>query len=624
MQATIISKVYSSIGKLAFPLLLLAFHGLGAQAFQFEDRYTVYQDLNSLEQDAISIRIITPLISVSTVVFQMPKVVPGTYSVHNYGLFVRKLQAFSATGDTLPLKRLGINSWQIDQASQLYRIDYRMEDSFDSEERIDIFPPSGSSNEERAFLLNQFAYIGYLRGYKDLDFEVQIRHPKAFYGSSAWPGERSDSLDVFRYPNYFQLHDNPLLYCAPDTSSIRIGNSRVELSIYSPNKKVGADSTMMAIREVLEASAKYLGGNLPVELYSILVYCEEDMEGQFSYGALEHHRSTVLYMPEIDASSLYQSIRDIVAHEFLHIVTPLGIHSEYVHDFDFADPEMSRHLWLYEGVTEYTSHLVQVRDGLYSKDEFIDVMWDKFLSNDQYDSIPLTLASRHTLDLFPENYQNFYEGGAIAAMALDLFLIEQSQGQMRLADLLQELSAVYHADTFFVDEDFFDIMAQYSFPQTKEFMVRHFAGGQDFPWERLFANVGIRYQETGVTYGWSLGCDAFSYDLEQGRFIIASEEGIDDFGRDLGLRLLDQIISLNGDTLAIYNFQEVLEDYQNSLREGDKVEIVVARPKRKEGFKIKTLKAVARQIPYEESHFMELMTEPTEEQLRLQRIWLNQ
>ena len=115
----------------------------------------------------------------------MPKVVPGTYSVHNYGLFVRNLQALSATGDTLPLKRLGINSWQIDQASQLYRIDYRMEDSFDSEERIDIFPPSGSSNEERAFL-NQFAYIGYLRGYKDLDFEVQIRHPK--HSTVAVPG----------------------------------------------------------------------------------------------------------------------------------------------------------------------------------------------------------------------------------------------------------------------------------------------------------------------------------------------------------------------------------------------------------------------------------------------------
>lgn len=582
------------------------------------------QDLTSFEEDAIRMEIIPPLLTDSMVVFQMPKIVPGTYSVHNYGLFVRDITALSAQGDTLPIKRSGINSWEISQAKELYRITYRIEDSFDSEEGAEIFPPAGSSNEAHVFLLNQFAYIGYLKGRKDLSYELRIKHPKSFYGSGAWPGERSDSLDIFKYPNYFQLHDNPLLYCQPDTSSIQIGNSKVELSIYSPNAKVGADSTMMAIQEVLEASAKYLGGNLPLDLYSILVYCEEDMEGQFSYGALEHHRSTVLYMPEIDASSLYQSIRDIVAHEFLHIVTPLGIHSEYVHDFDFADPEMSRHLWLYEGVTEYTSHLVQVRDGLYTKEEFKEVMWDKFLSNDQYDSIPLTLASRHTLDLFPENYLNFYEGGAIAAMALDLFLIEQSNGEMRLANLLESLSKVYHADTFFVDADFFDILADYSFPQTKEFMVRHFAGGQDFPWERLLGNVGIDYQETGVSYGWSLGCDAFSYDLEQSRFIIASEDGIDDFGRDLGLRLLDQIVSLNGDSLAIYNFQQVLEDYQNNLREGDKVEIVIARPKRKEGFKIKTLKATAQQVPYEESHLMEWQKSPSEDQIRLRKIWLNQ
>ena len=102
-----------------------------------------------------------------------------------------------------------------------------------------------------------------------------------------------------------------------------------------------------------------------------------------------------------------------------------------------------------------------------------------------------------------------------------------------------------------------------------------------------FCKRGYSLSETGVTYGWSLGCDAFSYDLEQGRFIIASEEGIDDFGRDLGLRLLDRVISLNGDTFMIYNFQEVLEDYQNSSQEGDKVEIVVARQNASKALKSK-------------------------------------
>ena len=34
-----------------------------------------------------------------------------------------------------------------------------------------------------------------------------------------------------------------------------------------------------------------------------------------------------------------KEIRNIVAHEFLHIVTPLAIHAQQINDFDFYSPE---------------------------------------------------------------------------------------------------------------------------------------------------------------------------------------------------------------------------------------------------------------------------------------------
>jgi predicted metalloprotease with PDZ domain len=48
---------------------------------------------------------------------------------------------------------------------------------------------------------------------------------------------------------------------------------------------------------------------------------------------------------------------DVVSHEFFHIVTPLSIHSKEIQDFDYNDPKMSEHLWMYEGVTEYFANL---------------------------------------------------------------------------------------------------------------------------------------------------------------------------------------------------------------------------------------------------------------------------
>ena len=34
-------------------------------------------------------------------------------------------------------------------------------------------------------------------------------------------------------------------------------------------------------------------------------------------------------------------------------------HSEEIGNFDFQKPKMSRHLWLYEGLTEYAAHHTQ-------------------------------------------------------------------------------------------------------------------------------------------------------------------------------------------------------------------------------------------------------------------------
>jgi predicted metalloprotease with PDZ domain len=42
---------------------------------------------------------------------------------------------------------------------------------------------------------------------------------------------------------------------------------------------------------------------------------------------------------------------DVVTWIF-HIITPLSIHSKEIQDFDYNDPKMSQHLWMYEGVTD--------------------------------------------------------------------------------------------------------------------------------------------------------------------------------------------------------------------------------------------------------------------------------
>lgn len=612
-------------GLLAFSLALsLLSQAQNNNPFQDSEKYQIFQDLTSLKEDKIQIRIIPPIIKDSAAEFHIPRIVPGTYDVANYGHFVSELVALSIQGDSLPVERLSKNRWKISDAQNLYEVRYRMGDSFDEKKGPDIFQPAGTSNEEGVFLLNNFGYLGYIKGLKNQPFELKVIKPKAFYGASAVVPERQDSLDIYQYQNYFELHDNPILYCEADTASALIGGAKIELAVYSPNKILDAKACLNAIRDVMDGATNYLGGELPVDKYAVLVYCVPTDQMGTSYGALEHHSSTVLYMPEMNNEFFYNGVRDITAHEFFHIVTPLSIHSQYIHDFDFINPRMSKHLWLYEGVTEYNSHIVQVLRDIYTPEEFLEVLRDKFMSNDEYaQDVPLTVASEYTLEFYKDQYNNFYEKGALAAMALDLRLVELSGGSMRLVDLLQNLGGVLHADTFFMDDSLFDIMADYSYPQVKEFMVRHFESNEPFPFERLFGNVGISYKEVGTTKGWSLGTDEFSYNFETDRIMIASEEGIDKFGEDLGLRKMDEIVSINGDTMGLGNFQDVLSKYQEEMNPERKVKIRIARPKRKDGeYRFKTLKAMPVLIEYEERHQLELMGELNESQARLRKYWL--
>ncbi|MDZ7848221.1 MAG: PDZ domain-containing protein [Owenweeksia sp.] len=592
---------------------------------QRENSYQVHLDLTAIEEDKLPVEIVTPLLNKDSVEFHIPRIIPGTYDVHNYGRFVNDLVALSGMGDTLKIRKIDINRWMIYNARDLYKISYGMDDTYDYPDEIDIFEPAGTSVEDSVFLLNNFGFVGYLDGHQEQPFELTITKPKGFYGSTALIGEMGEEKDVFKIEDYFTLHDSPLLYCVPDTASQMVGNTRVLVSVYSPNGVVNAKESLAEISAVLDAAYQYLGGNLPVEKYAVLIYTVPMNQMGASYGALEHHRSTVLYMPEMEGDRFYGSVRDITSHEFFHIITPLRIHSQMVADFDFIDPEMSSHIWLYEGVTEYNSHLVQIRSGIYTLAEFIGLTKDKMQAADKYDeNIPLTLASEHTLTFLKDQYQDFYQKGHLAGMALDLKLIELSNGEYRLIDLLDELGRTYGADTFFVDDDLFDIITEKTYPEIREFMARHYEGTEPFPFAELLGNVGIQYIPEAEVERFTVGNIEFGYNFSTGRIKVASVAEMDEFGRDLGWKEGDEIIEFNGEPVDLSTISDVISNFYKTTEPGDKVKVLVARPEGDSEYDEEKLKAKARTAMYTEKNIIRLMDEPTDEQLRLRKVWINQ
>lgn len=456
-------------------------------------------DLINVSNDKVKVELLAPSISQKTIIYHLPKIVPGTYSEDDYGRYVEDFKAFDKKGKKLNVVKSDVDSWKISSANKLYKLTYLVNDTYDdSTTKQVIFEPAGSNIEEDSnYVINNHCFLGYFDGMKDVTYEVDIRHPAYMYGSTALTDmDTSSSNDKFNTESYNRIVDNPFMYCAPDTAFVKVGNSNVLISIYSPNKKVSAKYMAEKLDTLLQAQAKYLGGVLPVDKYAFLIYLFTKRGYSGGYGALEHSYCSMYYYPEQDQEKIWRSFVDFASHEFFHIITPLTIHSEEIQNFDFNVPKMSEHLWLYEGSTEYHSYMVQAKYGLITYEGLLKSLGQLiFVSKKRYnDTLAFTTMSKNVLHEYKKQFENVYVKGALINLCLDIKLLELSDGKYGIMNLIHDLSKQYGKQKAFKDDELFDIIQKLTYPEIGAFLNNCVGGGQPLPFKEVFDAIGINYQ----------------------------------------------------------------------------------------------------------------------------------
>jgi predicted metalloprotease with PDZ domain len=622
-------------------------------------QYTI--DLTNIVDDKVYVELVPPPVNEKDITFYFPKIVPGTYSIADYGRYISDLKALDKRGKELPVKKTDENSWKIEKANKLAKITYWVDDTWDTKvEGPEIFWPAGTNIEaDKNYVLNTSGFFGYFEGLKEPDFQLNILRPKGLYGSTGLipvetgrsprslnlekaPSNGTAVVDVYRAADYDQLVDSPLMYAEPDTAIIKVANAEVLIGSYSPTNKVTAREIAASIREVLMAQKEFLGGQLPVDKYAFVFYFTD--KPILSYGALEHSNSSFYYMPEMPIEQMNQQLRDFAAHEFFHIVTPLTVHSEEIEDFDFNDPEMSKHLWMYEGVTEYFASLVQVQYDLISLDEFIQTLREKMTTADQFiDNVPFTEISKFTLDRYHDQYYNVYQKGALIGLCLDIELLHLSDGQKGLRDLMLQLSEKYGKEKAFKDDKLFEEITQMTYPEIGEFFKRYVEGKeavagdsaanlervQPLPFEEIFDKVGIIYAEEHTFSDFSLGIDNPDLGLTQvddkPRLQIATTAHLNALGKALGFLEGDVLLQINGEDIPDLGSPEVGAFFQNqlaSLEEGKDISYTVSRKNSNGDWKETVLTAPVQKVEITQRHLLAPNPQATPEQLALRKAWL--
>jgi predicted metalloprotease with PDZ domain len=546
-------------------------------------------NLTDVKDDQVLVTVKAPKIKTDIITYNLPKTVPGTYSVDDYGKYIADFKAYDSKGNLLTVTKTDDNTWSIAKAKTLVKVTYLVNDTFDTEKgrgfgKDDVFSPAGTNIDvNKNFMLNLHGFVGYFQDKKEMPYKVTITHPETLWGATSMiDKDGSKTTDLFEMPLYSELLENPIMYSKPDYTTFTVDGMDIQIAVYSPSGKFTAESITPEMKTMMTAQKTFLGKVNSTKKYTVILYLStmapSDAKG---FGALEHPTATTVVMPEMmPKDELVKQMKDVVSHEFFHIVTPLTIHSKEIQYFDYNAPKMSQHLWMYEGVTEYFANLFQINQGLIDENEFYSRIAEKIEgANAMNDTMPFTTMSANVLtEPYKDQYLNVYQKGALIGMCLDIQIREKSGGKRGILDLMHQLSNEYGVSKPFNDADLFAKITSLTYPEIGEFLNKYVSGPTPIPYYEYLAKVGVTKVTQKTPEGIFLKGQIpyISVNKENKEIFVAPNKELTIFYSTLDLKAGDVILAINDKPYSLDNIYDMISESQK-WKENDAITIKIKR-----------------------------------------------
>jgi predicted metalloprotease with PDZ domain len=564
-----------------FRIVLLVICILVAQFSLSAQDINAILDFKNIREDRVHVTIKTPTFNTDEILYIMPASIPGTYSRMDFGYFVKNFKASDANGGFIPVRRLNDNEFLIIGGKKVAKIEYDVNDTYDdTTHTLDVFNPGGTNIQaDTNIMFGPHGFIGYFSGMQHLPYIIEIIKPPYFYGATSLQKVSvNDTLDMMLAKNYDALVDNPAMYSKPDTVSYMQGSTKISIAVYSTGGLVTADMVAKVIKPVTKTVESFLG-TMPVDRYTFLFYFvgqnRKDLRKKEAYGALEHNYSSMYFLPETKDELMLKSwIAQTAVHEFLHILVPLNLHSKEIARFDFREPKMSQHLWLYEGVTEYFSMLSRAQSGDLSEKAFRSSIRRKMFGSMFMMPKPVAMTELSKNVLLPEYHKMYgvvYEKGALLGMFLDITLRKQSEGKITLLSLIRSLTKKFGPDKPFEDSILFNEIELVAGKSIRPFLDTYFNSATEIPYNEMFANIGWKFIEEDSIEGFSFPGIRARLDGSTMIFNVRKEDNI------LGAKQGDQIIAINDVKIADAEEEDEIESLINDPESTNEITVTVKR-----------------------------------------------
>ena len=569
-------------------------------------------DVSHPLDDLFHVTVQTSNLSSENGIYNLAATAPGTYSILDFGRFVHSFAAFDAQGNEIPVEHISTNKWKITNPQQLALLKYDIEDSFDATvDRDQVAPMCGSGIDTNYAAFNTFSILGYFEGMQGDPVRMKVVYRPDWTIETAMDKDQ----DGYYVANTFdRLADSPVLIGKLTVAETKVNDMKVGVYVYAVDTALTAQKILTLANDVLQSGGAFAGYS-PVPYYKFLFVLLDgptfQRYGLRSAGALEHSYSSIYVLP-MSLRGLPQ-LRSTMAHEFMHILTPLNLHSEIIQSFNFATPTPSQHIWLYEGVTEWESDIMQLRYGLMTTQEFLDQLTAKLNVNDRFDKdMSLTqMAKTVYTDKGNAQFGNVYNRGAATAAMLDIRLLELSHGKRGLREVFLKLLKEYGKSRPFPEKDFFSVLTKETYPEIGDFIRDYIEGTKPLPVAEYMAKLGFKYIPEKPAEG-NQPIIGIGLNVNADRKIVVNS--VDDAIGEYGWKEGDIVEKLFGEELTLQNAQQMFAKIAG-MKVGDEYEAQVQRDGKEVTIKGKFIQRTVK-------HAFEDMKTLTPEQQFLRSQWM--
>ncbi|QKJ33222.1 M61 family metallopeptidase [Mucilaginibacter mali] len=421
---------------------------------------------------------------------KMPVWTPGSYLVREYAKNVESLTAWNGS-TPVSARKINKNTWHVMPAgASSVKVKYRVY-------CFEISVRTSFVNVAHGFISSAGTFL-YPAGMLTNSSTIHIKPYKGWDKvSTSLDMVGSDPFTVHA-PNYDILYDSPIEVGNQDVFGFDAAGVKYEVAMCLGGN-YDKERLKKDLKKLVEKETEIFGEN-PNKRYVFIVH--NYAKGG---GGLEHLSSTVLGATR-DAYATeagYQRFLGLAAHEHFHLWNVKRLRPIALGPFNYDEENYTTDLWIAEGFTNYFDNLVIHRLGLYSTENYLATLCGdiNLIENSPGNKIqPLYEASYDAWIKYyrpTENSANmsvsYYSKGSVAAMMLDLEIIQDSKCKYSLDDVMKYMYTEYYKvkKRGYTDDEFKQGLEKFAGKNLDEFYKKYIYGLDAVDYKKYLGYAGL-------------------------------------------------------------------------------------------------------------------------------------